>query len=116
MRTVKILLYLLTSIYGAVAQGQAAPSPQESPGDWLLAFVDVETTGLVPGYHEMIDIGIVMTDLEGTEQDSLFVRIQPAHPERTQDGARAVNAFDAAKWKEHGALPGPDAAARHSSR
>ena len=33
--------------------------PSESPKRWLLAHVDVETTGLLPGYHEMIDIGIV---------------------------------------------------------
>lgn len=112
MRTIKILLYLLTSFYGASAQGQAPASPQESPGDWMLAFVDVETTGLVPGYHEMIDIGIVMSDLEGAEQDSLFIRIQPAYPERTQEGARAVNAFDEAKWKEVGALPVTDAVDR----
>ncbi len=35
--------------------------PSEAPNDWLLAHIDVETTGLLPGYNEMIDIGIVMT-------------------------------------------------------
>ena len=78
--------------------------PDEAPGDWLLAFIDVETTGLTPGYHEMIDIGIVMTDLDGVELDRLFLRIQPQHPERTEDGARTVNAFDEARWREQGAL------------
>jgi len=78
--------------------------PHEAPDDWLLAFVDVETTGLVPGHHEMIDIGIVMTDLEGTELGELFIRIQPEHPDRTSDGARAVNAFDEKRWRELGAL------------
>lgn len=78
--------------------------PHEAPADWLLAFVDVETTGLVPGYHEMIDIGIVMTDLDGVVIDELFMRIQPEHPERTDDGARAVNAFDDQRWRELGAL------------
>ena len=78
--------------------------PHEAPDNWLLAFIDVETTGLVPGYHEMIDIGIVMTDLDGVEIDELFLRIQPEHPERTDDGARAVNAFDEQRWRELGAL------------
>ena len=54
--------------------------PDAAPDDWLLAFVDVETTGLTPGYHEMIDIGIVMTDLAGAELGELFLRIQPEHP------------------------------------
>jgi hypothetical protein len=52
----------------------------------------------------MIDIGIVMTDLDGVEQGELFIRIQPQHPERTQEGARAVNAFDAGRWEELDAL------------
>jgi DNA polymerase III alpha subunit (gram-positive type) len=77
--------------------------PNEEPDAWLLAFVDVETTGLIPGHHEMIDIGIVMTDLDGIELGELFLRIQPEHPERTDDGARAVNAFDVDRWRELGA-------------
>lgn len=72
--------------------------PSDSPNGWRLAFIDVETTGLVPGYHEMIDIGIVVTDLEGIPTDSLFLRINPLHPERASAGAVAVNAFSVARW------------------
>lgn len=74
------------------------------PEDWLLAIVDVETTGLVPGYHEMIDLGLVMTDLDGRVVDSIFLRVQPDHPERTSEGARRVNGFDAEKWRRLDAL------------
>lgn len=80
------------------------PSPAMAPDEWRLAFIDVETTGLVPGWHEMIDIGIAVTDLEGRVVDSLFLRIQPHHPERLSEGARAVNAFDAARWQTLGAV------------
>jgi len=45
----------------------ASTSPAEDPESWLLAFIDVETTGLVPGWHEMIDIGVVMTELDCSE-------------------------------------------------
>jgi DNA polymerase III alpha subunit (gram-positive type) len=89
------------------AQGLAWPPA--APDDWLLAFVDIETTGLNPGYHEMIDIGIVMTNLEGVELERLFIRIQPDYPERTDEGARAVNAFDAHRWRELDALSGRQA-------
>lgn len=85
-------------------------SPAALPDEWRLAFVDVETTGLVPGWHEMIDIGLVLTDLEGVPLDSLFVRIQPEHPERLSEGAREVNAFDADRWRELGALTPAQAA------
>ncbi len=97
--------------YVTVLEGATAsvPSPAAEPDKWLLAFVDVKTTGLVPGYHEMIDVGIVMTDLEGKAIDYLLLRIQPKHPERTSPGARAVNAFDPERWEKLGALA-PEAA------
>ena len=87
----------------------AAGSPEEDPDSWLLAFIDVETTGLQPGYHEMIDIGIVMTSLDGEPIDQLFLRIQPDHPERISDGARAVNAFDVNRWQELHAINNQEA-------
>jgi DNA polymerase III alpha subunit (gram-positive type) len=110
----RILVLILGLVLAPAAPGQELRWPQEAPGDWLLAFVDVETTGLVPGYHEMIDIGIVMTDLEGAELAELFVRIQPEHPERTDAGARAVNAFDSLRWRELGALSAEQAIERLS--
>jgi DNA polymerase III epsilon subunit-like protein len=83
----------------------ASPSPAQSPDDWLLAFIDIETTGLVPAWHEAIDIGIVVTDLDGMPRDSLFLRIRPDHPDRLSPGAARVNAFDPRRWDELGALP-----------
>ncbi len=80
------------------------PGPAQQPERWLLAFVDVETTGLVPGWHEMIDIGVVLTDLQGNEIGEYFQRIQPQHPERLSEGARAVNAFDPDTWRAAGAV------------
>lgn len=113
-----IALALLTAGSGtpSSALGQQAPAEEvakqtdpSSPGEDgpagpLLAFVDVETTGLVPGYHEMIDIGVVITETEGTVIDSLFFRIQPEHPERLSPGAEAVNAFDPERWQRLDAL------------
>jgi DNA polymerase III alpha subunit (gram-positive type) len=95
---------LLALAAAPLAAAQDFNWPPEDPDGWLLAFVDVETTGLIPGHHEMIDIGIVMTDLDGIAHGELFIRLQPEHPERTDDGARAVNAFDADRWRELGAL------------
>ncbi|MGI9199547.1 MAG: 3'-5' exonuclease [Woeseiaceae bacterium] len=100
LRVIAILLLLATQL----ANAQEFAWPNDDPDNWLLAFVDVETTGLIPGHHEMIDIGIVMTDLKGVELGELFLRILPEHPERTADGARAVNAFSAERWRELNAL------------
>ena len=92
------------AIIAGMENKESISHPSESPQLWLLAHVDVETTGLLPGYHEMIDIGIVMTTLDGFIIDSLFLRIQPAHQERLSPRAKAVNAYDAARWSQLDAL------------
>jgi DNA polymerase III epsilon subunit-like protein len=103
---------LVFTLIASCALAQSVPSPEEAPEQWLLSFVDVETTGLDPDYHEMIDIGVILTDVDGNEIDRLFVRIRPDHPERTSEGARAVNGFDEARWRELGALPPEEAVER----
>lgn len=100
----RLALVSLGLLASSLLVAQELRWPHEAPNDWLLAFVDIETTGLIPGHHEMIDIGIVMTDLKGAQLGELFIRIQPGHPERTSEGARAVNAFDEERWRELGAL------------
>lgn len=86
-----------------MAAGMAgAQTPAEEPS--ILAIVDVETTGLDPSFHEMIDAGLIYTDLEGRELGRLYVKIMPTHPERISDGARAVNGFDVTYWRAHGAI------------
>ena len=52
----------------------------------------------------MIDLGVVMTDLDGQEvaeggEARLFLRIDPAHPERLDQGAAAVNGFSIERWR-----------------
>lgn len=39
--------------------GQPVRSPAAAPGDWVMAHLDVETTGLVAGYNEIVDLGVV---------------------------------------------------------
>lgn len=86
--------------------GQTRPPfpTTETRAAFGLAHVDVETTGLDPDYHEMIDAGLIYTDLDGRELGRLYVRILPTHPERISEGARAVNGFDLADWTSHGAV------------
>lgn len=112
MTSLRAMILSLTIALALPGAAQETGWPSEEPDRWLLAFVDVETTGLQPGFHEMIDIGIVMTDLDGIELDEFFIRIQPEHPERTDDGARAVNAFDEDRWRQLGAASPADAVRR----
>lgn len=73
--------------------------------DWLIAFTDVETTGLNPGYHEVIDVGIVLTEPRTAEEVAHFhQRVMPEHPERTQAEAARCNGFSVEKWEEFDTL------------
>lgn len=105
------VLLLLSGAITAYA-GAPAPSPVDDPENWLLAFVDVETTGVVPGHHEMIDIGVVLANLQGEEIDRLFMRIMPEHPERTDEEAAAINGFSVERWKNLDAVSTETAAER----
>ncbi len=78
--------------------------PYGEPEDWLIAFTDVETTGLKPGYHEMVDAGIVLATLEGDNVDEFFRRIMPEHPGRASSGAVACNGFSVDRWRSFGAI------------
>ncbi|MCB2199476.1 hypothetical protein KQI63_08730 [bacterium] len=98
------VLILATLLYPLPAEAQGPAWPADDPDQWLLAFVDVETTGLIPGYHEMIDGGFVYTDLAGNEVGRLFVRIMPEQLDRISEGAVAVNGFDVELWKERGCV------------
>ena len=81
-----------------------APWPDAAPDDWGLAILDVETTGLDPGHHEMIDIGLIYTTLDGSELDRLFLRIHPRHPERAGEIARSINGYSETRWQALGAV------------
>lgn len=100
------------SVAAALGTSPADSDPAQTPDALLLAFLDVETTGLVPGWNEMVDIGVVVTDLDGREVDTFFQRIQPRHPERLSEGARRVNAFDVDRWSELGAISAAQAVAK----
>lgn len=101
MRMIASLVIALLWAGHAPAQ---APWPASAPDGWGLAIIDVETTGLDPAYHEMIDLGAIYTTLDGEEIGRFFVRIMPDHPERAGEVARSINGFSEHRWPDLGAL------------
>ncbi len=106
---VRILLAILLLALPAMAQAQTA-FPPDNPDGWALAIVDVETTGLQPGHHEMIDIGAIYTTLDGEELGRFFIRIHPDHPDRAGEIARSINGYNEARWLAIGAVSESEAA------
>jgi hypothetical protein len=84
--------------------------PPDDPEAWVLAIIDVETTGLQPSHHEMIDIGAIYTTLDGEELGRFFIRIHPDHPDRAGAAARSINGYDAQRWIDLGAVSQAEAA------
>jgi DNA polymerase III epsilon subunit-like protein len=82
-----------------IVQAVEAPRRAVAPNPTIIAIVDVETTGLDPAHHEMVDLGAVYLLHDGRELGRFFVRIHPPHPDRLDPGAAAVNGYSPARWR-----------------
>jgi len=58
-----------------------------------LAFLDVEGNGIIPGYHELTEIGIKHTEL-----GQFHRMIHPKHMDRSQEKALVVSRYSKADW------------------
>jgi DNA polymerase III alpha subunit (gram-positive type) len=91
------------------SHAETVPAKLATTQSFALALIDVETTGLDADVHEMIDIGAVYVDVDGRELGRFFIRIKPAHPERAQAGAKAVNGYSEKRWRALGAVSSSEA-------
>lgn len=71
----------------------------------LFGIFDLETTGLVPGYHEVIDACALLVDVGRADLPITIVRegggrVLPEHPERIDPIAQSVNGFNEEEWKK----------------
>jgi DNA polymerase III epsilon subunit-like protein len=65
-----------------------------------MAFTDLETTGLNPDFHEIIEVGLVVVDQDTLEVlDEWETKVAPQHPERAQPLVRTINGFNEEQWK-----------------
>ena len=63
----------------------------------ILASVDIETTGRLPGFHEIIQIGVVPLDSEFHPLPSVlpfYTNIAPDYPERAEKNALIISGLE----------------------
>ena len=62
-------------------------------------FVDTETTGLRPDYHELLEIYIIKEDPSGKILGEFHYKIRPEFIERASPKALEINGYTPKKWK-----------------
>lgn len=70
-----------------------------------LAFIDLETTGLDPSRHEIIEIGCVVVKQDWSNKDPQFsvlseldIKVKPRHIETAEPEALRINKYSEADW------------------
>lgn len=64
-----------------------------------LCFMDVETTGTIFGFHEIIDVACVRTNSNGSHIKGHWeAKIRPRNPERITEVARNINGYSKESW------------------
>jgi DNA polymerase III epsilon subunit-like protein len=64
-----------------------------------LALTDLETTGVEPRRHEIIEIGLIVVDQVSLEViDTLELKVKPEHIETAAASALAWNGYNEAEW------------------
>jgi DNA polymerase III alpha subunit (gram-positive type) len=65
-----------------------------------LCFIDIETTGSVFAYHEIIDLGAIRTSADGSVVKGTWERrMRPKHPERMTGYARELSGYTDVEWQ-----------------
>lgn len=64
-----------------------------------LCFIDIETTGSIFSYHEIIEIGAIKTRRNVSDiVDSISIKVKPKHPNRITKIAQKINGYNSYNW------------------
>lgn len=66
----------------------------------LFSFIDIETTGFKVGYHDIIEVAVVLADPAKDYEvvDELELKIKPERIENADPQALRINGYNEAEW------------------
>jgi len=64
-----------------------------------IAFVDLETSGLSPNRHEILEIGVIVYDVEKNTLREFEAKIKPTNIEAADPKALELNGYNEKEWK-----------------
>lgn len=65
-----------------------------------LLFLDSETTGLDPLFHEAIEWAAIRVGPDDVEKETFEAKVKPSFPERFDAKAKEVNGYTEAEWAD----------------
>lgn len=65
----------------------------------MYCFVDCETTGLKPEYHEIIELAIII-EQDGKIIETFYSKVKPQYIERANERALQINGYNAKEWRD----------------
>ena len=68
----------------------------------MYLFIDIETTGLLPAFHEIVEIAVVICDSRLRTTATHYWRVIPERLQDADETAIAMNGFDADLWDSTG--------------
>src|SRR5690242_4918259 len=88
------------AIPAAIANGKTDKGPMKQRP---LLFLDLETTGLNPGQHEITEIGALLVSQPDFQVIKTYeAKVLPTHLETATPEALQIGHFDAAVWEKEG--------------